>query len=55
MSAIGLRSRTESQTDVHFANVHLGHLAYDAEGGRFQPTAYVAAPTKPTPPKRRGG
>jgi transposase InsO family protein len=39
---IGLRRNAAGQTEMHFANVHLGYLAYDAEGGRFQPTAYVA-------------
>lgn len=52
---VGLRCNAAGQTDVHFANVHLGHLAYDTEGGRFQPTAYIAAPTQPAPPPRRGG
>jgi transposase InsO family protein len=39
---VGLRLNAEGQTELHFANVHLGHLAYNAEGGRFKPTAYVA-------------
>ena len=52
---VGLRRNTAGQTDVYFANVHLGHLAFDAEGGRFKPTAYVAAPAKPVPSRRRGG
>lgn len=39
---VGLRCNAAGQTELHFANVHLGHLAFDAEGGRFQPTAYVA-------------
>ena len=41
---VGLQLNPEGQTELHFANVHLGHLAYDAEGGRFQPAAYVARP-----------
>ena len=52
---VGLRRNVAGRTDVHFANVHLGHLAFDAEGGRMQPTAYVAEPAKPVPPRRRGG
>src|SRR5690606_20652155 len=44
---IGLRRADDGRTEVHFANVHLGHLAFDAEGGRFTPTAYVA-PLRPT-------
>ena len=50
---VGLRLTPAGQTELHFANVHLGHLAYDAEGGRHTPTAYVRplrpapAPTKP--------
>ena len=51
---VGLRLNAAGQTEVHFANVHLGHLAYDAEGGRFKPTAYVA-PAKPAPVRRQGG
>lgn len=39
---VGLRQNQSGQTEVHFANVHLGHLAFDAEGGRFTPAAYVA-------------
>ena len=47
---VGLRLNPAGQTDVHFANVHLGHLAFDAEGGRFQPTAYLAAARQAQPP-----
>jgi hypothetical protein len=53
---VGLRLNTEGQTELHFANVHLGHLAYDAEGGRFKPTAYVAPRRDhPKPTSNRGG
>src|SRR5690606_31347042 len=59
---IGLRRADDGRTEVHFANVHLGHLAFDAEGGRFTPTAYVAPlrPTSQPPPppaatRARGG
>jgi transposase InsO family protein len=52
---VGLRRNAAGHTDVYFANVHLGHLAFDAEGGRFKPTAYIAAPATPVPPPRRGG
>jgi transposase InsO family protein len=45
---VGLRLNPAGQTELHFANVHLGHLAYDAEGGRFKPTAYVV-PLRPAP------
>ncbi|HEY4300688.1 MAG TPA: integrase core domain-containing protein, partial [Candidatus Didemnitutus sp.] len=45
---VGLRPGPDAQTELHFANVHLGHLRFDAEGGRFKPTAYVA----PLPPPR---
>lgn len=38
---IGLREDQTGRIEVHFANLHLGHLAYDAEGGRFAPAAYV--------------
>jgi transposase InsO family protein len=46
---IGLYQNKTGQTEVHFANVHLGHLAFDAEGGRFTPTAYVAPLRIPRP------
>lgn len=45
---IGLRGDDHGKTQVHFANVHLGHLAYDAAGGRYTPTAYIA-PHRPPP------
>jgi len=46
---VGLHLNSAGQTELHFANVHLGNLAYDAEGGRFRPAAYVARPSpKPT-------
>jgi transposase InsO family protein len=51
---VGLHRNGAGQTELHFANVHLGHLAYDAEGGRFRPAAYIARPSpKPTVEKRR--
>ena len=53
---VGLRLNAEGQTELHFANVHLGHLAFDAEGGRFKPTAYVAPMRdQPKPTGKRGG
>lgn len=47
---VGLRPGLDGQTELHFANVHLGHLRFDAEGGHFKPTAYVA-PFRPPEPK----
>jgi putative transposase len=41
---VGLRLNAAGQTELYFANVHLGHLAYDADGGRFRPAAYIAEP-----------
>ena len=41
---VGLRRTIAGQTELHFANVHLGNLTYDARGGRFRPAAYIAAP-----------
>jgi transposase InsO family protein len=53
---VGLHLNAEGKTEVHFANVHLGHLAFDAEGGRFKPTAYVAPKRDhPKPARKRGG
>jgi len=48
---VGLRLNSEDQTELHFANVHLGNLTFDAEGGRFRPAAYIARPN----PKPTGG
>jgi transposase InsO family protein len=44
---VGLRLNADGHTELHFANVHLGHLAYDTEGGRFKPTAYIAPVRQP--------
>jgi putative transposase len=49
---VGLQLNADGETELHFANVHLGHLAYDAEGGRFQPAAYVARPSSNPPAER---
>ena len=46
---IGLRRMPDGQTEVYFANVHLGNLRFDAEGGRFKPSAYIGRPLKPDP------
>ena len=46
---VGLHLNAAGQTELHFANLHLGNLRYDAEGGRFTPAAYVGRPDpKPT-------
>jgi transposase InsO family protein len=50
---VGLRRTPDGQTELHFANVLLGHLRYDADGGRFKPTAYVAS-FRPTNPGKGG-
>lgn len=49
---VGLRLNPAGQTELHFANVQLGHLAFNAGGGRFQPAAYVA-PLRPAPAPNR--
>lgn len=41
---VAVRLNDQGQTELHFANVHLGNLRFDAEGGRFKPTAYVGRP-----------
>jgi putative transposase len=51
---VGLQRNASGQTEVHFANVPLGHLVFDSGGGRFTPTAYVA-PFRPAPPRPEGG
>lgn len=52
---VGLRRTEDGQTELHYANLHLGHLRFDAGGGRYKPSAYVAEPTRNAPPRRRGG
>lgn len=50
---VALNASGEAGTEVYFANVLLGHLAYDADGGRFKPTAYVRPHrprSEPSPP-----
>ena len=43
---VGLVEAEDGKVQVHFANVHLGNLAYDAKGGRFRPTAYISPPSR---------
>jgi putative transposase len=40
---VGLRLNADGRTELHFANLHLGDLAFGSEG-RFKPTAYIAQP-----------
>jgi transposase InsO family protein len=40
---VGLRRNLEGQTELYFANVHLGNLVHGSEG-RFRPAAYIAPP-----------
>lgn len=40
---VGLHLNSKGQTQLHFANVHLGNLAVGS-AGRFRPTAYIAPP-----------
>lgn len=49
---VALRLNSTGQTELHFANVHLGHLAFDAEGGRFTSAAYIAPLRVPAPPNQ---
>ena len=51
---VGLRLNPSGLTDLYFANVHLGHLAFDAEGGRFKPAAYIS-PARRSKPAASGG
>lgn len=39
---VGLQHQPAGPPELYFANVHLGHLAFDAGGGRFKPAAYIA-------------
>ena len=45
---VGLHRNAAGLTELHFANLHLGNLAYDADGGRFRPAAYIARPPTPS-------
>jgi len=38
---MGLYESDDGTIQLHYANLHLGNLAYDSEG-RFRPTAYIA-------------
>jgi hypothetical protein len=46
---VALYLTPEGTTELHFANVHLGNLAFGSEGGRFRPSAYIARPPNPSP------
>ena len=45
---VALYQNPEGPTELHFANLHLGNLAFDSEGGRFRPSAYIARPPIPS-------
>jgi len=38
---MGLYESDDGTIQLHYANLHLGNLAYDSEG-RFRPTDYIA-------------
>lgn len=40
--SVGLCKNQEGQTELHFANLGLGHLAFGTAGGRFKPAPYIA-------------
>jgi len=40
---VGLHLNLKGQTQLHFANVHLGNLTHGS-AGRFRPSAYIAPP-----------
>jgi len=40
---VGLHLNSNGQTELHFANVHLGNLTHGS-AGRFRPAAYIAPP-----------
>lgn len=42
---VGLQRTASGQTELYFANVHLGHLVFDP-AERFRPTAYIAPPDR---------
>ncbi len=43
---VGLVEDANGKIQLHFANVHLGSLAYDSEGGRYKPSAYICPPPR---------
>jgi putative transposase len=46
---VGLRLNAEDQTELHFANVHLGNLCYAPDPTGYGPSAYIEpARSKPT-------
>jgi putative transposase len=54
---VGLHRNDAGQTELHFANVHLGNLVFDP-AERFRPAAYIAPPdrkplAKSTPTKHK--
>lgn len=49
---VGLRLNGQGQTELYFANVHLGNLAYGSEG-QFRPSAYIAPPNHDSLAKAR--
>ena len=42
---VGLHLNSKGQTQLHFANVHLGNLTVGS-AGRFRPAAYIAPPNQ---------
>ena len=42
---VGLHRHDEGHTELYFANLHLGNLAFGSEG-RFRPAAYIAPPNQ---------
>lgn len=51
---VGLRTNDHGETELHFANVHLGNLRFDSDGGRFKAMAYVGRPAPPTKQPAKG-
>lgn len=51
---VGLHLNADAQTELYFANVHLGHLAFDPER-QYGPVAYVVPSPRAAPPKMKTG
>jgi transposase InsO family protein len=47
---VGLQLNASGQTELYFANVQLGHLAYDAAPRSYRPAAYIAPLREPKQP-----
>ena len=43
---MGLCEDDHGTIQLHYANLHLGNLRFDSDGGRYRPTAYIGPPNR---------